>query len=43
MHLLEIQMAQGIGDLLVHSFLYGLLESLILEFDLGWRGGSSLR
>ncbi len=36
-------MALGIGDLLVHSFLYGLLKSLILEFDFGWRCGSSLR
>jgi len=30
-------MALGIGELLVHSFLYGLLKSLILEFDFGWR------
>ena len=29
-------MALGIGgELLVHSFLYGLLKSLILEFDFG--------
>jgi len=34
-------MALGIGELLVHSFLYGLLKSLILEFDFGWRSGSS--
>jgi hypothetical protein len=27
--------ALGIGDLLVRSFLCGLLKSLILEFDLG--------
>jgi hypothetical protein len=33
----------GIGELFVHSFLYGLLKSLILEFDFGWRSGSSLR
>jgi len=36
-------MALGIGELLVHSFLYGLLKSLILEFDFGCRSGSSLR
>ena len=30
-------MALGIGELFVHSFLYGLLKSLILEFDFGWR------
>jgi len=36
-------MALGIGELLVHSFLYGLLKSLMLEFDFGWRSGSSLR
>jgi hypothetical protein len=33
MQLLEGRMALGIRDLLVHSFLYGLLKSLILEFD----------
>jgi len=33
MQLLEGRMALGIGELLVHSFLYGLLKSLILEFD----------
>jgi len=36
-------MALGIGDLLVHSLVYGLLKSLILEFDFGWRCGSSRR
>ena len=43
MQLLEGRMALGIGELFVHSFLYGLLKSLILEFDFGWRCGSSLR
>jgi hypothetical protein len=43
MPFLEGRMALGIGDLLVHSFLYGLLKSLILGFDFGWRSGSSNR